>query len=340
MDKQQIIAFIEGQLATGRITKADLLEFIGSDPTLQSGFVPVSAGAEPIKEENSKNVIHTFYGIGVITAIIGVGILIIQNWNEIGFGGRVLVTLGISLVAYILGLILRSPGQRTLSQVMFTISAALAPLAPYVLLREADMDFSWSVQLMASIALMVVFGVAFLISKKNILVPIIIGFASWAYLSFVVKVLSVGGFEDLRWASMLLGASYLFISYSYRSLSQPTDAQDEKEKRSIQNVLHGSGTLAILGPGIFIGGAFDLIFIAFIFGAFYGSVYFKSRFMLALGALFLIAHIIKLTSEYFVDSIGWPVALIGVGFLIIGIGYMTLYLNRRFLSVENNRLIV
>ena len=96
--------------------------------------------------------------------------------------------------------------------------------------------------------------------------------------------------------------------------------------------IYGFGTLAILGAGIFIGGVFDLILIALIFAVFYGSVYLKSRSMLIFGAIFLMAHIIKLTSKYFVGSVGWPVALIIVGFLVIGVGYMTFYLNKRFMS--------
>lgn len=218
---------------------------------------------------------------------------------------------------------------------MFTIAAALAPLGSYVLLKEANIDFSWSSQLITAILLFIVFGTALFISKRNILVLITVGFASWAYYALIMKVFGFDYYDSdfLKWASMLLGASYLFIGYGYRSLWQSTDLQDDKEKKAIQNVLYGFGTLAILGAGIFIGGFFDLLLIALIFGAFYGSVYLKSRSMLTLGALFLMAHIIKLTSKYFVDSIGWPVALIGVGFLVIGVGYVTFYLNKKFISV-------
>jgi len=136
----------------------------------------------------------------------------------------------------------------------------------------------------------------------------------------------------MKWASMLQSSSFILIGYGYHSLFQSTDLQDEKEKKAVQNVLYGLGTLGILGVGIVIGGLFDLILIALLFGAFYGSVYLKSRSMLTLGSLFLMAHIIKLTSKYFVDSIGWPVALIGVGFLVIGVGYITFYINKKFIS--------
>ena len=319
MDKQQIISFIEEQLTTGKISKEDLINIGGNKTT---------------KQESSRNLINTFYGIGAIIAIIGVGILVNQHWDEIGFAGRILVTLGISLVSYISALLLNKPQQKVVSQVLFTISAALAPLGSYILLKEANITFDWIPQIITSIILFVVFGIGLLISKRNILVLIAIGFASWAYYAIVMKIFGFDYYNSdfLKWASMLLGASYLFIAYGYKSASQATNQIDIKERRVIQNILYGLGTLAILGAGISVGGIFDLFFIVLVFGAFYGSVYLKSRSMLIFGALFLMAHIIKLTSKYFVGSVGWPLALIVIGFLVIGVGYFTYYLNRKFIN--------
>lgn len=320
MDKQQTIALIEERLQAGAISREDLL-----------------ALANPVKEESSRNLIHVFYAIGAIIALIGIVILIAQNWREIGFFGRIVVTLGISLATYVAAILLRSPEQRTISQVMFTMSAMLAPVGAVVLLSEADMDFTWVTQIFVATILFVVYAVALFISKKNILVLFSVAFASWAYYALVMKMFAVGYYYEtdfLKWATMLLGFSYLLIGYGLKMAWQASDDQDAKEKSHVGNVLYAFGTLAILGAGISVGGVFDLVLIALIFGAFYGSVYLKSRAMLTLAALFLMAHIVKLTSEYFVDSIGWPVALIVVGFLVIGIGYMTYSINKKYLKAS------
>lgn len=333
MDKQQLIAYIETQLASGVISKGDLLNLSGVSSMPQNAFTPAPIEATPVKEETSRDLTHTFYGIGAIIAIVGVGILVAQNWEAIGFPGRIMVTLGIAVITYIAGLLLKNDDQKAVSQVMFTIAAALAPLGSYVFLKQAYIEFSWVTQLMTAIVLVVLFGGAFLISRRTILVLITVGYATWAYYAFIMNMFDFSFSADvLKWAAMLLGASYILIGYGCNSLLTSADPQDEKEKQATQSVLYGFGTLAILGAGIFVGGAFDLLFIALIFGAFYGSVYLKSRGMLAFGALFLMAHIIKLTSKYFVDSIGWPVALIAIGFLVIGVGYATLYLNKKFIS--------
>ncbi len=136
---------------------------------------------------------------------------------------------------------------------------------------------------------------------------------------------------------MFLGVAYILIGYGYKKLAahkaQISDGtEDEEQISSISNVLYGFGTLAILGAAISLGGIWDFILILLIFGAFYGSVLLKARMMLGLGALFLIAHVINLTSKYFLDSLGWPVALIFCGIAIIAIGYGTVRLNKKYFS--------
>ena len=59
--------------------------------------------------------------------------------------------------------------------------------------------------------------------------------------------------------------------------------------------------------------------------------------MLVLGSLYLMGYIMKITAEYFSDSLGWPVSLVLVGFALIAIGYATFMMNQRFMKkVEAN----
>ncbi len=338
MNKEQIIAFIDSQLQSGNISREDLAQLAGTGMSTNPQYSPTTPASSQaqakFQEQSSKNLINVFYGIGAIIAIIGVIILVVQNWDDIGFAGRILVTLGISLIAYISGLVLRGTERRAISQVMFVISAALAPIGSIVLLNEANIRFEWSTQLGVALSLAVIYGVAYFISKRNILILVTIGFATWAYYTFLFNTFASNdySFDFTKWATIVLGIAYLLIAYSLRSVLKATDTKDDSEKTAIQHVLYGLGTVAILGAAMFLGGIFDLIVIALIFAAFYGSVYLKSRAMLIFAAMFLVAHIIKLTAEYFIDSIGWPIALIIVGFLVIGIGYMTFYLNKKFMS--------
>ena len=74
---------------------------------------------------------------------------------------------------------------------------------------------------------------------------------------------------------------------------------------------------------------------AVLFLAFGGLVvavlYLKSRMVLLLSTLAVIGYIIYFTAEYFADSVGWPIALILLGFIIIGLGYMSISLNKKYI---------
>lgn len=335
MEKKEFISLIEEQVKLGNISKSDLLNIVNDGKSVNQNVIQDENLSLSEREDHSKNLINTFYAIGGIIAVVGVIVLVVQNWQEIGFVGRILSTLGISLLTYISGLVLRNSEHRVVSGIMFIISAVLVPISAIVLAKEAEITFGFGAQLVTSLVALVIFAYAMFVSRRNILFLISLGFASWAYYSFIFKILNFSYNDDtdiLKWATMLLGISFVFLAYGYKKIMSVRDIDDESEQRRVQGVIYGLGTLAILSSGISFGGFFDLIFIALIFGAFYGSVFLKSRAMLILGALFLVGHIIKLTSKYFFDSIGWAVSLIFVGFLVIGIGYLTFYLNRRFIS--------
>lgn len=317
MDKEKTISFIKDQLKKKIISKDDLSNITNYKISY---------------EENSKKLTHVFYIIGAIIAVLGIAVLLGQNWDSIGYWGRVFSTVGVSFITYLIGLVLVSPEHRTLSQIMFVVSAILSIFGSFVLLMEAGMVFSLNSQIIISIVLSIIYGAALTVSKKNILTLVFLGFISWFYYAFIIKILNISlyNFENyIIWATIFLSISYILIAYSYPSFKFLNNL---KERNIIQSILYFIGTLMFLGSWISLDGVFNLIFIAVIFFTFYISVYLRSRSMLVLVSIFLMAHIIKLTSKFFVDSLGWSISLIATGFLIMGIGYTTFYINKRFFS--------
>jgi hypothetical protein len=161
---------------------------------------------------------------------------------------------------------------------------------------------------------------------------LIIIFSTSAYYAAIFKVLDLGSrsFDIMQWAGIVLGACYILIAYSFRFDPENADLAVSKEERSIQGLLNGVGALSILGFGITIGGFFDFFYILVLFAGFYASIYLKSRAMLLFSSLFLMAHMIKLTSKFFVNSLGWPISLIVIGFLIIGVGYGSYQVKKKY----------
>lgn len=316
MNKQETLAFIERQIAEGVVTREEVVN-----------GMPGSVSVD-VTENKSHNLINTFYGIGGVIVVIGVIILIVQNWTDIDFVGQMLVTLGIAFITYASALIFKKPEHDKLSQVFFTISAALAPIGAVVFCNEMDIDMSWGTQTIVALIFFVIYLAAYFAAekghRKSILVFLCTAFATWTYYAVILNMLEGNIQNDwvfvanlMKWATIILGVCYIFLGSRFVPL---------------RDFFYNVGALGILGAGISIGGFFDVIYIAFIFAAFYGSVYLKSRGMLTLGAMFLIAHIIKITSEHFAGSIGWPLALVFIGFIVIGIGYGTLWINRTYIA--------
>jgi hypothetical protein len=47
---------------------------------------------------------------------------------------------------------------------------------------------------------------------------------------------------------------------------------------------------------------------------------------------FLIAHVTFITGEYFADSMGWPISLVILGLVFIGLGYASITINKKFIK--------
>lgn len=327
MDKQQIISFIKAQLDTGKISPGELTALARG----ASAEEVATGAAGAASKESSWSLNNILYIIGAIIGLVGISILVAQHWVEIGFVGRIGVTLGISFLAYIGGILLCKSPQQMIAQIMFVISGVLAPVGVFVLFKKLDISFLPLHQGVIALALFIIFAFAQYIARSTVLVLLLTAFATWLYYSLVLYVFSLTLYHGdfTKWASVVLGFSYILTAFGI---------WHDKERRAVDGhstpagILYGLGTLAVLGGGISIGGVWDFIFILFIFAAFYGGVYMKSRSMLFFGAVFLMAHVMKLTFRFFLNSLGWPVALIISGALIIAVGYLTFQLNQRYLS--------
>jgi hypothetical protein len=361
MNKQELISLIERQLAEGVISTEDLRGIAGisgqsaqSEQVLQSvqerqlseGMRSTPQSNNDVTKELSHGMPKIFYIIGAIIAVIGVLSAVIDNWEGIGFAGRVAVTIGISLLTYVFGYVYATDEKGPLAQTCFGISAILAPIGAGVIIDQMSIDPTAMVQIMLSLLLVAMYGAALYRTKRNILILIVVAFASWTYYSCIRFVFGEFIFDSdfVTWATMLLGLSYILIGYGCASgmravaegASNTSVAQGSVARvippTVVTQILYGAGTLGVLISAMTFREFFDLITFVLIFGVFFASTLLKSRVMLLLGDLFLVIHIIRITSRYFADSIGWPIALIGIGFLLIGTGYLILYLNKKYLT--------
>jgi hypothetical protein len=75
--------------------------------------------------------------------------------------------------------------------------------------------------------------------------------------------------------------------------------------------------------------ALDVLLIGVSGGLIALSVFAKSRTLLTVGIISLLAFLGYFTDEYFKDIVGWPIALIILGFLMIGISVFAVKIGRK-----------
>ena len=125
--------------------------------------------------------------------------------------------------------------------------------------------------------------------------------------------------------TMIIGASYILLALSFRhGWNKPL-----------------VGILCFFGSSGFLGAAFSQVFdsdiwrmayFLLVVGGLFLSAFLRSSVILVVSTLFLLAHVSYITSKYFADSVGWPIALVVLGFIFIGLGYISININRKFIK--------
>jgi hypothetical protein len=75
----------------------------------------------------------------------------------------------------------------------------------------------------------------------------------------------------------------------------------------------------------------EILFPLFSFISVILSIFLKSKTFLTFGTLFLLIDIVKLSNNYFSQSLGWPLALIMAGLGMISVTYLAIRLKIRYL---------
>jgi hypothetical protein len=125
--------------------------------------------------------------------------------------------------------------------------------------------------------------------------------------------------------TMVVGIAYILISYSFRNTWNS----------KLTEVLNFFGIIGLLGSAftlIYDSILWQLFFFVLVISCFGLSIFVKSRIVLVISTLFLLSFISYITSEYFADSVGWPISLVVLGFIFIALGYMSITINKKYIK--------
>jgi hypothetical protein len=317
MDKQTTLQSLKQFVTTGEITRHDVDEV----------FREVHE-AKGIKSINFSQVLY-YIGAGIV--LIGIFVLVAQHWAEFNFFTRLLVTLGSGIAAYaVAAMFTQHQTAKQVAPAFFLISAILIPMGLGVLFDNAGFNIGEAaVQFTIALILTALFGLSYYVFKKNVVLLFMIGFATWAFFAFVNML--IGDVPIARtlnlytYITMAIGLSYIAIGYSF----------NKTVRKELTGVMYFFGVFGFLAAAFSLGGFWEIIYAGLALGAILLSTQLRSRSFLIFGAIFLMAYLVKITAKYFSDSFGWPLALVLAGLMLIGVGYFTFYLNKKYLTTTN-----
>ena len=321
MNKEILLTAITESSAAKKITREEMIS------AFEKGVGEIR---EPGGRKQPLSLISILYAIGGLIIFIGLILFVHQQWNALNMVARILVTLGSGIASYIAALLIsRKKDLHGVAFAFFLIFNLLTPVGIYVTLHE----YSYNSEI-ANYS-NIIYGIMFIattaslfITKQALFRFFSIAFGSMLYFSITHSLLQGSALNTgdmLEYRFLLLGFSYLLLGYGLRLRFATLTAW-----------LYAVGSFMFLSAAFALGGfkpnvnqLWEIGFVAICFGMMALSVFLKSRATLIIASLYLMGYILKLTAEYFSNVIGWPLALIASGFLLIGIGYGTFIINKR-----------
>lgn len=323
--KEEILEYIKTLAEHKIISKNEL------DAAYNSGC-GIKEDITPMKRVGMAEILY-YIGGGIV--FLGISILIYQNWSTLNLGTKILTTLGFGIASYFVGLLFsRDERTENASSAFYFISALVSPIGLWIVFDNAGFDTSSSgSQSIVSGILLLTYLLSYAVFRKNVFLLFTILFGTWLFFSITSFMIgSSPHFDDLKFFEyriLVTGSAYILLGYAF----------SKNEHSPLKGFLYGFGILGFLGSALALGGwepkqnvFWELIYPALVFGALFFSVHIKSKAFLTWGTIFLMAYILKITSEYFSTGLGWPLALVIAGLAMIGAAFMSIYLKKRYLQ--------
>lgn len=242
-----------------------------------------------------------------------------MNWDDLTPASRVIVTLGSGVVAFILGLFcLSDKNYARAATPLFIVSSFLETGGMFVFMDEY-LPHSGDIlkAVVVAFGLMTAqFFTAFMVAKRTSLL-----FFSILFYGFLLSALVewLGLYSNYSYIG--LGCAGIFIAYG----------ASRSEFRAIAPFYYfWAATTLSAALFEFVSGSFlDVLLIGEATLLIYISTLVASRTLLTVGVISLLLYLGYFTEEYFADVVGWPIAMIVMGFIMIGVSAFAVKLGKK-----------
>jgi uncharacterized membrane protein len=272
-------------------------------------------------EEKSSGILSRVLAyIGGILIFCGISVFTSMQWEAMNSAGRILVTLGIGFCAFIMAVVsARDTRYERAATPLFLVAALLEPTGIIVMLREflRGGDPAYGLLFMNGVMLLQQ-GLCFYALRRTVLaltsLVFGVGFFSIAFNLMYVDDTMIG---------LILGLSLLCIGWSIdRSVHKP-----------VAPITYLAGSVAFLAAlfDLLAGTSYEVLFLGVSSGLIYLSTVARSRMLLFMGTLATIGFIGYFSGKYFEHALGWPLILMLMGLVLIGLSALAVRLNRKYI---------
>jgi hypothetical protein len=300
VDRTKALAHIVDLAKQHGLSSAEIGEALGVD------------GASAVALRRRGVLVQVLSFIGGTFVFAGVGVFVALQWESMNAAARVIVTFGSGLSAFVLAVLAsRDVRLDKAATPLFLVAGALEPTGMLVLFDEFGTggDWRWA-SLVTSGTMALQFAATLAPLGRSTLLFLCVFFAAlfwWTVLDLMgaesgIVALAVGGGLLATAIAVDRTAWYLF---------------------GAAGVLYGLFD-AVEGTPLEVG------FLIAAAGLVYLSVALRSRMVLGVSTLAIIAYTAWFTERHFADSLGWPIALIIFGLLLIGLSAVAFRIDRDY----------
>ena len=286
----------------------------------------ILAELSPSKEaSDSKSTILTrlFGYLGGIFVLAGLGVFIEMQWESMNAIARITITLGSGIAAFIMALFAAEDErwEKTVTP-LFLLAALLQPTGILVTLDEFSSggDERHAI-LLTSGVLMIQQTLIFLKNRRTVLLFMSLIFA----MSFYGTAMDLFDLdEDL--IAFTLGLSVLLVTHS---IDRTRHAVITPFWYFVSSTAMLSGLFSLIRDSLL-----EIVFLAAACGLVFLSTWVKSRSLLFVGTVAILGYVGYYTAENFSEAVGWPIALIIFGLLLIGLSAVAFRINRKYIAAK------
>lgn len=256
--------------------------------------------------------------LGGLLVFTGTGYFISLQWEHFDSLSRVLITFGPGLIAMILALAtIRDPRFTRATTPLFLIGAFMQPFGLFTLLREYYTGNDGA--LAAIIVFTPLAAQMFLLFWKLQRTSLLFLALLFTFITFAAMMDKLDFDGDLT--AIILGFCGLLITSGLNRTSHRAIAPFSY---FIFAMMFATGCFALLDNS-----KADFLLIAIGGLMIFASIRAQSRSFLTASILTTLGYLCYFTNEYFADSLGWPLSLITLGLVMIGLSAWAVKLGRK-----------